>query len=65
MATAAERIRRYRERKRQGVICMVQVPVYPLEAKALVMCGRFRPEDEGNREKIGDVNVDKASSGGR
>ena len=64
MAAAAERMRRYRERKRQGVICMVQVPVYPLKAEALVMCGRLRPEDEGNREKIGDVHVDKASSGG-
>ncbi len=55
MATAAERMRRYREWKRQGVICMVQVPVYPLDAEALVKCGRLRPEDEGNREKIAEA----------
>ncbi len=53
--TAAERMRRYRERKRQGVLFMVQVPVYPLDAEALVTHGRLRPEDEGNQEKIAEA----------
>ena len=51
----AERMRRYRERKRQGVVCMVQVPIYALDADALVKCGRLGPEDEKNREKIAEV----------
>ncbi len=54
-STAAERMRRLRERKRQGVVCMVQVPIYALDADALVKCGRLGPEDEKNREKIAEV----------
>ncbi len=53
--TAAERMRRYRERKRQGVIFVAHVPVYPLDAEAFVKRGRLRPEDEGNREKIAEA----------
>ena len=34
---------------------MAHVPVYPLDAEAFVKCGRRRPEDEGNREKIAEV----------
>ncbi len=30
---SAERMRRYRERKRQGVVCIVQVPIYQLDAR--------------------------------
>ena len=51
-STAAERMRQYRKRKRQGVLCMARVPIYALDAEALVKCGRLRPEDESNREKI-------------
>ncbi len=51
-STAAERMRRYRERKRQGVICMAHVPIYPLDAEAFVKRGRLKPEDEGNRAAI-------------
>ncbi len=51
-STAAERMRRYRERKRQGVVCVVPVPVYALDADALVKCGRLAPEDEKNRVAI-------------
>ena len=54
-STAAERMRRYRKRKRQGVICMAHVPVYPLDAEALVKSGRLKPEDEKNREKIAEA----------
>ncbi len=51
-STAAKRMRRYRDRKRQGVLCMAQVPIYALDAEALVKYGRLKPEDEDNREKI-------------
>ncbi len=34
---------------------MAHVPVYPLDAEALVKHGRLRPEDEGNREKIAEA----------
>ncbi len=51
-STAAERMRRYRDRKRQGVLCMARVPIYALDAEAFVKRGRLKPEDEGNREKI-------------
>ncbi len=53
--TAAERMRRYRERKRNGMLFMVHVPVYPLDAEAFVKRSRLRPEDEGNREKIAEA----------
>ncbi len=53
--TAAERMRRYRERKRNGMLFMAQVPIYPLDAEALVKYGRLKPEDEGNREKIAEA----------
>ena len=54
-STAAKRMRRYRERKRQGVLCMARVPIYALDAEAFVKRGRLRPEDEGNREKIAEA----------
>ncbi len=54
-STAAERMRRYRERKRNGMLFMTHVPVYPLDAEAFVKHGRLRPEDEGNREKIAEA----------
>ncbi len=50
--TAAQRMRRYRERKRNGMLFMAHVPVYPLDAEAFVKASRLKPEDEGNREKI-------------
>ena len=51
-STAAERMRRYRDRKRQGVLCMIPVPIYALDAEALVKRGRLKPEDEDNRAAI-------------
>ncbi len=54
-STAAERQRRYRDRKRQGVLCMACVPIYALDAEAFVKCGWLKPEDEGNREKIAEA----------
>ncbi len=54
-STAAERQRRYRDRKRQGVLCMARVPIYALDAEAFVERGRLKSEDEGNREKIAEA----------
>ncbi len=42
----AERMRRYRERKRQGVLCVAPVPVYENDIDALVACVRLKPEDK-------------------
>ena len=52
VSNGAERMRRYRDRKRQGVLCMARVPIYALDAEALVKRGRLKPEDEGNRLAI-------------
>ncbi len=54
-STAAERQRRYRDRKRQGVLCMARVSIYALDAESFVTRGRLKPEDEGNREKIAEA----------
>ncbi len=45
-------MRRYRERKRQGVVCVVQVPIYKLDAEALVTRNRLLPEHESHPAKI-------------
>ena len=49
---SAERMRRYRERRRQGVICIVQVPIYQLDAEMLVTRNRLLPEHESYPAKI-------------
>ncbi len=54
-STAAERKRRYHERKRLGVLCMARVPIYPLDAEVLVKHGRLRPEDEKTRKSIAEA----------
>ncbi len=49
---SAERMRRYRERKRHGVVCVVQVPVYALDVEMLVTRNRLKPEHESHPAKI-------------
>ncbi len=49
---SAERMRRFRERKRHGVVCIVQVPIYQLDAEMLVTRNRLRPEHESHPAKI-------------
>ncbi len=49
---SAERMRRFRERKRQGVVCIVQVPIYKLDAEMLVTHNRLKPEHESHPAKI-------------
>ncbi len=48
----AERQRRYRERKRQGVVCVTQVPVYVLDVEMLVACDRLKPDEQNDTAKI-------------
>ena len=52
---SAERMRRYRHRKRQGVVCIVQVPIYQLDADALVTRNRLAPEHESHPAKIAEA----------
>ncbi len=55
VSTAAERMRRYRERKRQGVVCVVQVPVYVLDVEMLVTRNRLKPDDQNDTAKIAEA----------
>ena len=55
VSNGAARQRRYRERKRQGVICVARVPVYALDAEMLVKGKRLAPEDESNQAKIAEA----------
>ncbi len=48
----AERMRRYRERKRQGVVCVAPVPVYELDINTLVAHRRLKLEDKGKPGKV-------------
>jgi len=54
-SNGAERMRRYRERKRQGVICIARVPIYALDVETLVARNRLKPEDESNTAKIAEA----------
>ncbi len=49
---AAERMRRYRERKRQGVVCVAQVPIYVLDVEMLVAADRLNPDEQHDTAKI-------------
>jgi hypothetical protein len=48
-------MRRYRERKRQGVICVAPVPVYENDIDALVAHGRLKPEDKNDAGKVAEA----------
>ncbi len=54
----AERQRRYRERKRQGVVCVARVPIYALDVEKLVAHSRLAPRDENNAAKIAEAVED-------
>ena len=53
MATAAERVRRYRDRKRRGVLAVVPVEVTQETVDAFVECGGIEA-DEITPENLGD-----------
>ncbi len=52
-SNGAERMRRYRARKRQGVVCIARVPVYVLDVETLVTRNRLKPTEQNNAAKIG------------
>ena len=52
---AAERMRRYRERRRQGVVCIARVPIYALDAEILVARNRLKSDDQNNVGKIAEA----------
>ena len=52
VSSGTERQRRYRERKRQGVVCVVRVPIYVLDVEKLVTRNRLKPEDQNDTAKI-------------
>ena len=51
-SNGAERQRRYRKRKRQGVVCIAQLPVYVLDIETLVACNRLKPDEQIDTAKI-------------
>ena len=52
VSNGAERMRRYRERKRQGVVCIVRVPIYVLDVEALVQNNRLKLDEQNDTAKI-------------
>ncbi len=54
----AERQRRYRERKRQGVTCVARVPIYALDVEMLVTHNRLKPEGQKDAAKITEAVED-------
>ncbi len=58
VSNGATRQRRYRERKRQGVVCVARVPVYALDVEMLVKGKRLAPRDENNAAKIAEAIED-------
>ena len=52
LSSSAERTKRYRQRKRQGVVAVVQCPIYARDVETLVATNRLKPEDDDNRVKI-------------
>lgn len=52
---AAGRMRRYRERKRLGVVCVVQVPIYCRDVETFVARARLEPDHQKDTAKIAEV----------
>ncbi len=52
LSSSAERTRRYRERKRRGVVCVASVPIYEEDIEALVARRRLKLEDKGKPGKV-------------
>ena len=51
-SNGAERQRRYRKRKRLGVVCIAMVPIYALDVEMLVACNRLEPDNQNDAAKI-------------
>ena len=52
LSNDAKRMRRYRKRKRQGVVCIAMVPIYALDVETLVARSRLEPDNQNNVAKI-------------
>ena len=52
VSNGAERQRRYRKRKSQGVVCIASVPIYVLDIETLVACNRLNPDSQNDAAKI-------------
>ncbi len=55
LKSGAERMRRYRERRRRGVVCVAPVPIYESDIDALVTCGRLKPEEKNDTGKVAEA----------
>ena len=58
LSASAERQRRYRARKRQGVVCIARVPIYALDVEELTTHNRLKPGDRNDPAKIAEVVED-------
>ena len=54
-SNGVERMRRYRERKRQGVVCIARVPIYCRDVEELMVHSRLELEDQNNAAKIAET----------
>ncbi len=52
VSNGAERQRRYRKRKRQGVVCIAKVPVYCRDVETMVARSRLEPDEQKDTAKI-------------
>ncbi len=52
VSNGAERMRRSRKRKRQGVVCIAMVPIYALDVETLVARSRLKPDEQSDTAKI-------------
>ena len=52
VSNGAARQRRYRERKRQGVVSIAMVPIYALDVQTLVARSRLEPGNQNDAAKI-------------
>ena len=55
MASAAERMRLFRARRREGVVCVASVPVYEEDVKALIKAGRLKDGASADRAAIAEA----------
>ena len=55
MANAAARMRLLRERRREGVVCMCQIPIYVEDIQALVKADRLKDGATGDRAAIAEA----------
>ena len=55
LSSSAARVRRYRQRRRDGVVAVVPVTVNEVEIDALVRDGKLAASDVTDRDKIAEA----------